>query len=138
MKDGTILKGKVSSQNAHNLTVKTEDGKSQEIPKIRILKVVYKDDVSKEEALRIKKEEEAKLAEKEKEGLEFAKKAKQELLEKESKSVEAQKKEEGRLARLQKRGLSPWDVAWKSAVFPGWGNGSMKERRPRSFIRSFL
>ncbi|WP_017809289.1 LA_0442/LA_0875 N-terminal domain-containing protein [Leptospira alstonii] len=136
-KDGTILKGKVSSQNAYNLTVKTEDGKSQEISKIRILKIVYKDNVSQEEALRIKKEEEAKLAEREKEDLELTKKAKQELLEKERKSIETKKKEEERLVRLQKLRLSSWDVTWRSAVFPGWGQW-IDERKTSAFVYSAL
>ncbi|TGM09530.1 hypothetical protein EHQ76_01900 [Leptospira barantonii] len=152
LKDGSVLKGKVSSQNAYNITVKTEDGKSQEISKTRILKIVYKD-VSNEEALRIKKEEEAKQLEKEqkkkeqedkkKEEEELSKKTKeekqkQELLEKQTKDADAQKKEQERLARLQQKGLSPWSVAWRSAVLPGWGQWTDERKLPAIIYSSLF
>ncbi|MCG6166607.1 LA_0442/LA_0875 N-terminal domain-containing protein [Leptospira sanjuanensis] len=151
LKDGTVIKGKVSAQTAYNVTVKTEDGKSQDISKIRILKIVYKD-VTNEEALRIKKEEETKLAEKEqkkkeqedkkKAEEELAQKAKeekqkQELLDKQAKDAAAKKKEEERLARVRQKGLSPWSVAWRSSVLPGWGQWT-DERKTSAIIYSAL
>ncbi|RHX82014.1 hypothetical protein DLM76_07710 [Leptospira yasudae] len=144
LKDGTVIKGRVSAQNAYNVTVKTEDGKSQDISKVRILKIVYKD-VTNEEALRIKKEEEAKLAEKEQKKKEQddkkkaeeesaqkvkEEKQKQEMLDKQAKDADAKKKEEERLARVQQKGLSPWSVAWRSAVLPGWGQWTDERKTP--------
>ncbi|TGK32688.1 hypothetical protein EHQ12_12140 [Leptospira gomenensis] len=143
-KDGTVFKGRVSSQNAHTVTVRGQDGKVQEISKLRILKIVYKD-VSNEEALRIKKEEETKLAEQElkrKEQAEQkkneeeaaqkakAEKQKQDLIDAETKKAEAALNEKERLARIQQRGLGPWSVTWRSAVLPGWGQWTDERKIP--------
>ncbi|MBM9575525.1 hypothetical protein JWG45_00010 [Leptospira sp. 201903070] len=144
LKDGTILKGRVVSQNAQTVVIQTEDGKKQEFSKIRILKIVYKD-VSQAEALKIQKEEEAKLAEKEqkKKEQEDKKKIEEELSKKnkeetekqnkaeaEAKLAEANQKEKERLARIQQKGLAPWSVAWRSAVLPGWGQWTDERKKP--------
>lgn len=151
LKDGTIIKGRVTSQNAQTVVIQTEDGKKQEFSKIRILKIVYKD-VTQAEALKIQKEEEAKLAEKEqkKKDQEDKKKAEEELskknkeeaekqskLEKEAKLADANQKERERLARIQQRGLGPWSVAWRSAVLPGWGQWT-DERKTSAIVYSSL
>lgn len=144
LKDGTVFKGKVSSQNAQTVTVRGEDGKVQEISKLRILKIVYKD-VSNEEALRIKKDEETKLAEQEQKRKEQAEqkkieeeaakkskeeKEKQALIDAEVKKAENARKEKERLTRIQQRGLGPWSVTWRSAVLPGWGQWTDERKIP--------
>ncbi|WP_162274087.1 LA_0442/LA_0875 N-terminal domain-containing protein [Leptospira tipperaryensis] len=144
LKDGTIIKGRVTSQNAQTVVIQTEDGKKQEFSKIRILKIVYKD-VSQAEVLKIQKEEEAKLAEKEqkkkdqedkkKTEEELAKKNKEETdkqnkIDKEAKLADANQKEKERLARIQQKGLGPWSVVWRSAVLPGWGQWTHERKNP--------
>lgn len=59
LKNGGNIKGKVKGQNAQNLIVETPDGKSQEISKSKVLKVVYKE-VSDADLNNIRREEEAK------------------------------------------------------------------------------
>ncbi len=151
LKDGTILKGRVTSQNAQTVVIQTEDGRKLEFSKIRILKIVYKD-VTQAEALKIQKEEEAKLAEKEqkKKDQEDKKKAEEELakknkeetdkqnrIDKEAKLADANQKEKERLARIQQKGLSPWSVTWRSAVLPGWGQWT-DERKSSAIVYSSL
>ncbi|XDD50575.1 DUF5683 domain-containing protein [Leptospira sp. WS92.C1] len=151
-KDGSILKGKISSQNAQSVTIKTEDGKLQEISKVRVLKVVYKN-VSQEEAQKIKKEEEAKLLiqEQKKKEKEDQKKIEEQLVqknkeekEKQSRSEEEVKKantnqkEQERLSRIQQKGMNPWDVTRRSAVLPGWGQWTDERKVPAIVFSSLF
>ncbi|BDA77952.1 hypothetical protein LPTSP3_g08820 [Leptospira kobayashii] len=64
LKNGTNIKGLVSGQDDRGLTVKLANGNTQVIPKSQILKVIYKD-LSEQEALKVRLEEEKKLKAKE-------------------------------------------------------------------------
>ena len=149
MRNGKILKGRILTQNTKILKIKKEDGTTETVPKTLVLKVVYKD-INEQEAQKIKKEEEAKLAKqkliddeklkidqelaekqkKEEEArLEKEKKEEEERLKKEQELAEKnQKAEKKRLEKEQKRKSSgekqiytKAGVFWRSAILPGWG-----------------
>ncbi|PJZ68728.1 hypothetical protein CH373_03445 [Leptospira perolatii] len=102
LRNGKSFKGKVIKQSEKTITVQDESNQVVEYRKTQILKVVFKD-ISEIEAKKIHEEEERKLKEK------------QEL---------EQKKEEVPPPKIEepKKPLKPrWDLTWRSAVFPGWG-----------------
>jgi len=137
LRSGAMEKGKVTSQNEKTLTLTKPDGKTIDIPKTKILKVIYQD-VSEAEALKIKEEAERKeKAKAEKEKLaseEEEKKKEKEKLEKERIEADALEKIEKEKREKEQPKLAGYEpspgavecgsrfaILWRSALVPGWG-----------------
>ena len=112
LKNGNIIKAKVVNQNPKEITIKKENGSTQNYSKNSILKIVYKD-IDANEAKNIKEEEERKILEKNKKLTD--KKISEEpiITEKESKKEQTQ--------------YSRRNIIFSSMVLPGWGQ--YKENR---------
>lgn len=92
LREGGSLQGTITSQDAEGLTVQSKDGKRTNIPKSKLLKVIYRE-VEEAEIERIRKEEEEKLQKREREKLKQREERKRALEEK-RKEFETQQKEE--------------------------------------------
>ena len=111
---------KILEQNTDEVTFQDQSGKKNIIQKTQVFKVVFKN-ITKEEALQIKKEEDAKLA------LAKSNHDKKRVLEEENKIkekelndiLEAKRKEEEESQKIAN--ISRTSVLWKSALIPGWG-----------------
>jgi hypothetical protein len=131
LKNGKNVKGIILHQDIEYVDFQYEDGSNQHIKRDAILKIVFKD-LEKEEAERIRKEEEKLLKEKEdarlkeekkkeeeeriaKETLEKEKKAKEEKL-----AAEAKAKKQAE-EKSQSIAVNRSSVVWRSLLFPGWG-----------------
>ncbi len=105
LRNGGKIVGTVVSQNEKAIVIQSEDGKKSTIGKREILKIVYKEIISKEEENKIRKEAEQTLKENPKE----------EVIIKEEPIV----KEPSPTTNLS--GRSRWSAVWRSALLPGWG-----------------
>jgi hypothetical protein len=150
LKNGKNVKGTITHQDGETVDFKYEDGSVEHFKRSAILKIVFKD-IEKEEADRIRKEEEKKLKEKEEaKAKEDKKKSEDERLAKEAKDQEEKKKREEALANqskleAEKKQKSEQEqllkkqkeeeenarllagtvyrssIVWRSFLFPGWG-----------------
>lgn len=136
LKNGTFQKGKIIGQTSEQISLQTTEGKVVEIPKNRIIKVVFRD-VTNEEALQIKKEEEEKFS-KLKDSEEKNRLEQEEKLQKERELNEAlEKKKQEEELQNSKDTIPRSSVLWRSAVLPGWGQ-YVQGRKWQGLTYSFL
>lgn len=141
LRNGGTIKGKVTNQDQTKITLEKSDGTTVSVLKTEILKVVYKDNISKEEENKLRKaEEEKERAKKEKDLADAQSKAEAERLAKEKadaqKLEEEKKKEEDRLAKEAKEkqnlvsgsSLSRTEAVLSSMVLPGFGQYKQKRK----------
>ncbi|MCE9501655.1 MAG: hypothetical protein K8R21_14320 [Leptospira sp.] len=103
LRNGTAVRGSITSQNEKEIAVKTAGGQILTFGKYQILKIVTKE-LEIPDLRKIKTEEEAI------------------LLEQEKKSSEDQISESSGSDRPGgRKNLTRWGVTWRSAVLPGWG-----------------
>ncbi|MCE9499346.1 MAG: hypothetical protein K8R21_02410 [Leptospira sp.] len=130
LKNGTVFKGQVLDQNKEGVKVKTEDGRSIEISKFQILKIIYRE-VSSEQMKSIKAAEEKRLKDLERlaQEKEKAGEAKRHEIESEIAKAEEEKnkqEEEERIAFLKSKGIDTgpktrFGAILRSVILPGWG-----------------
>jgi hypothetical protein len=110
LKNRTVYKGKVISQNEQGLVFKTREGQEISFQKKAILKVLYKD-LNEVEVKKVIQEEEKVLEVP-------AKKVEKEIIP-EKKEVVEEVPKPPELQEIEKRHW--FQITWRSALLPGWG-----------------
>ncbi len=112
LKNRTVYKGKVLSQNQKSLMFKTKEGQEISFQKSAVLKVVYKD-LNEVEVKKVIQEEEKKLPEVP------VKKVEEEIIP-EKKEVVEEVPKPPEPQEVEKRHW--FQITWRSALLPGWGH----------------
>lgn len=136
LKKGGSIQGKIVEQNQKQIKIKKEDGSIATISKNQILKVIYRDKITKIEEEKLRKAEEAKLnsiSEKEKNQIKIEDTP---YLGKDSKEKDKYplgSELEDREDNAEEEEITQLGSVWRSAVLPGWGQ-YRQDRKLEAYI----